>query len=45
MGGKDKTQGGVRGLGALLTTQGVGELSAVNGIGAPPPVKREKRLY
>ncbi|GAA6058075.1 hypothetical protein JCM3770_002249 [Rhodotorula araucariae] len=31
-GGKDKTQGGVRGLGALLTTQGVGELSAVNGI-------------
>ncbi|TNY24555.1 thiamine diphosphate-binding protein [Rhodotorula diobovata] len=31
-GGKDKTQGGVRGLGALLTTQGVGELSAINGI-------------
>ncbi|KAJ8296115.1 putative pyruvate decarboxylase C3G9.11c [Rhodotorula toruloides] len=31
-GGKDKTQGGVRGLGALLTTFGVGELSAVNGI-------------
>ncbi|GAA5828344.1 hypothetical protein JCM11251_006207 [Rhodosporidiobolus azoricus] len=31
-GGKDKTQGGVKGLGALLTTYGVGELSAVNGI-------------
>ncbi|GAA5911202.1 hypothetical protein JCM6882_006605 [Rhodosporidiobolus microsporus] len=30
--GKDKTQGGVKGLGALLTTYGVGELSAVNGI-------------
>ncbi|GAA6000098.1 alpha-keto acid decarboxylase family protein [Rhodotorula paludigena] len=30
--GSNKTQGGVRGLGALLTTQGVGELSAVNGI-------------
>ncbi|KAL8286376.1 hypothetical protein RQP46_004393 [Phenoliferia psychrophenolica] len=27
-----KTQGGVRGLGVLLTTYGVGELSAVNGI-------------
>jgi pyruvate decarboxylase len=32
--GTDKSQGGVRGLGALLTTFGVGELSAVNGIGA-----------
>ncbi|GAA6014248.1 hypothetical protein JCM10207_006146 [Rhodosporidiobolus poonsookiae] len=30
--GKDKTQGGVRGLAALLTTYGVGELSAVNGV-------------
>ncbi|GAA5969748.1 hypothetical protein JCM11641_008028 [Rhodosporidiobolus odoratus] len=30
--GKDKTQGGVRGLAPLLTTYGVGELSAVNGI-------------
>ncbi|GAA5966031.1 hypothetical protein JCM8115_004804 [Rhodotorula mucilaginosa] len=30
--GTDKSQGGVRGLGALLTTFGVGELSAVNGI-------------
>ncbi|GAA5949959.1 hypothetical protein JCM21900_005538 [Sporobolomyces salmonicolor] len=29
---KDKTQGGVKGLAALLTTFGVGELSAVNGI-------------
>ncbi|KAK4699514.1 hypothetical protein P7C70_g6747, partial [Phenoliferia sp. Uapishka_3] len=27
-----KTQGGVRGLGCLLTTYGVGELSAVNGL-------------
>ncbi|BGP14737.1 hypothetical protein JCM10213v2_002688 [Rhodosporidiobolus nylandii] len=30
--GQEKTQGGVRGLAALLTTYGVGELSAVNGI-------------
>lgn len=30
--GKTKTQGGVRGLSALLTTFGVGELSAINGI-------------
>ncbi|BGP57327.1 hypothetical protein JCM8202_002704 [Rhodotorula sphaerocarpa] len=30
--GHNKSQGGVRGLGALLTTFGVGELSAVNGI-------------
>lgn len=30
--GKHKTQGGVRGLSALLTTFGVGELSAINGI-------------
>jgi len=30
---KNKTQGGVKGLAALLTTFGVGELSAVNGIG------------
>ncbi|GAA5938357.1 alpha-keto acid decarboxylase family protein [Sporobolomyces koalae] len=29
---KNKTQGGVKGLAALLTTFGVGELSAVNGI-------------
>jgi pyruvate decarboxylase len=28
-----KTPGGVRGIGALLTTFGVGELSAVNAIG------------
>ncbi|KAM0754818.1 pyruvate decarboxylase [Meredithblackwellia eburnea MCA 4105] len=27
-----KTQGGVRGLGALVTTYGVGELSAMNGV-------------
>ncbi|GAA6034394.1 hypothetical protein JCM8097_002702 [Rhodosporidiobolus ruineniae] len=30
--GQTKTQGGVKGLAALLTTYGVGELSAVNGI-------------
>ncbi|GAA5861427.1 hypothetical protein JCM8547_006125 [Rhodosporidiobolus lusitaniae] len=30
--GREKTQGGVKGLAALLTTYGVGELSAVNGI-------------
>lgn len=36
--GHNKSQGGVRGLGALLTTFGVGELSAVNGIGTLPSV-------
>ena len=34
-----KTQGGVRGLAALVTTYGVGELSAVNGIGESSDVQ------